>query len=51
MNLDGLMSCRSRLVATLGFLDLRDQPREVTLLRHWLDSWAGLGDVITGLTR
>jgi hypothetical protein len=42
---------RALLSVALGFLQLRDQPPEVTLLRRWLDSWAGLGDVITGLTR
>jgi hypothetical protein len=42
---------RGALTAALGFLQLRDQPPEVTLLRRWLDSWAGLGDVIAGLTR
>jgi hypothetical protein len=42
---------RALLTAALGFLQLRDQPPEVTLQRRWLDSWAGLGDVITGLTR
>jgi hypothetical protein len=36
---------------SLGFLQLRDQPPEVTPLSRWLDSWIGLGDVITGLTR
>jgi hypothetical protein len=42
---------RALLTAALAFLQLRDQPREVTLLRRWLDSWAGMGDVIAGLTR
>jgi hypothetical protein len=46
-----MTSRRALLDAALGFLQLRDQPREVTLLRRWLDSWAGLGDVIVGLTR
>jgi hypothetical protein len=40
---------RALLAAALGFLQLREQPAEVTLLRRWLDSWAGLSDVITGL--
>jgi hypothetical protein len=35
----------------LGFLQLCDQPPEVSLLRRWLDSWAGMGDVVAGLTR
>ena len=42
---------RSFLTAALGFLQARDQAPEITLLRRWLDSWAGLGDVISGLTR
>jgi hypothetical protein len=42
---------RALLTAALGFLQLRDQPPEVTLLRRWLDSWAGLGDVVAGLPR
>jgi hypothetical protein len=42
---------RVLLTAALGFLQGRDQLREVTQLRRWLDSWAGLGDVVTGLTR
>jgi hypothetical protein len=40
---------RALLSAALRFLQLRDQSPEVKLLRHCLDSWAGLGDVITGL--
>jgi hypothetical protein len=39
-------SRRALLMAALGFLQLRDQPPEVTLLRRWLDSWVRLGDVI-----
>jgi hypothetical protein len=42
---------RALLTAALGFLQVNDQPPEVMLLRRWLDSWAGLGDVIIGLTR
>ena len=42
---------RALLVAALGFLKLREQPAEVVMFRHWLDSWAGMGDVIAGLTR
>ena len=41
---------RALLTAALGFLRFREQPAEVATLRRWLDSWAGLGDVITGLT-
>jgi hypothetical protein len=42
---------RAVLLAGLGFLQLADQPAELVSLRRWLDSWAGLGDVIAGLTR
>lgn len=42
---------RALLIAALSFLQLHDPPREATLLRHWLDSWAALADVIAGLTR
>jgi hypothetical protein len=39
------------LVAALGFLQLREQPPEVTPLRRWLDSWAGLGAILDGMVR
>jgi hypothetical protein len=42
---------RSLLTAAPGFLHLHYPPAEVTLLHRWLDTWSGLGDVITGLTR
>jgi hypothetical protein len=42
---------RALLSAALGFLQLHEQPAEVAALRRWLDTWAGMGDVITGLTR
>jgi hypothetical protein len=42
---------RGQHTAALGFLRLRQQPAEVAMLRRWLDSWAGMGDVIAGLTR
>jgi hypothetical protein len=40
---------RALLTATLGFLQLRQEPTEVATLRRYLDSWRGLGDVVVGL--
>jgi hypothetical protein len=40
---------RALLTAALGFLQLRQQPAEVALLRRYLDSWRGLGDVVVGV--
>ena len=40
---------RALLTAALGFLQLRQEPTEVTTLRRYLDSWRGLGDVVVGL--
>lgn len=42
---------RALLTAALGFLQLGDQPPEVASLRRWLDSWNGLGAVVTGMER
>ncbi len=43
------------LTAALGFtlLDTRRKavPREVQALRKWMDTWRGLGDVVTGMNR
>ncbi len=44
-------SRRALLVAALGFLQLREQPPEIAPLRHWLDSWSGLGAIVTGMER
>jgi hypothetical protein len=44
-----LSNRRALLTAALGFLQLRQQPAEVALLRRYLDSWRGLGDVVVGL--
>jgi hypothetical protein len=44
------MNRRRALFATaLGFLQLREPPLEVGLLRRWLDTWAGLGAVVGGM--
>jgi hypothetical protein len=43
------MTGASLLAAALGFLQHRDQPPEITLLRRWLDSLGGAVDVIAGL--
>jgi len=37
------------LTAALGFLQLREDPSEIVMLRRWLDSWRRLGHVVTGL--
>ena len=42
---------RAVLVASLGFLELRQQSPEVAPLRRWLDSWSGLGAVVVGMER
>jgi hypothetical protein len=42
---------RALLTAALGFLQPREEPAEVATLRRYMDTWTGLGDVITGLTR
>jgi hypothetical protein len=38
---------RALLLAALGFLQLRGQPPEVAMLHRWLDSWNGVGLVVT----
>ena len=42
---------RALLTAALGFLQLQEALPEGALLRRWLDTWGGVGDLITGLTR
>jgi hypothetical protein len=42
-------SRRALLTAALGFLQLRQQTTEVALLRRYLDSWRGLGDLVVGV--
>jgi hypothetical protein len=42
---------RALLIAALGFLQLREQPPGVALLRRWMDSWAGLGAVLDGIVK
>jgi hypothetical protein len=39
------------LTAALGFLQLSDHPSEVAMLHRWLDSWKGLGAIVTGMER
>jgi hypothetical protein len=39
------------LRAALGFLRLGSNAPELQLLHAWLDSWAGIGLVVTGMTR
>ncbi len=46
---------RSLLTAALGFALLRTRdgaaPPETEVLRRWLDTWRGVGDVVTGMNR
>jgi hypothetical protein len=42
---------RAFLIAALGFLQLRQQPPEVAMLRRWLDSWKGIGTIVTRMER
>jgi hypothetical protein len=49
---DLLMTDRRRaglLTAALGFLQLSREHAEVAVLRRYLNSWRGLGDVVTGV--
>jgi hypothetical protein len=39
------------LRAALGFLQLAPRAPELRLLHRWLDTWAGLGLVVTGMAR
>lgn len=39
------------LRAALGFLQLRQPPAEIAPLRHWLDSWHGLGVIVETMER
>jgi hypothetical protein len=39
------------LRAALAFLRLRASAPELALLHRWLDSWAGLGWIVAGMTR
>jgi hypothetical protein len=46
---------RALLTAALGFALVDTQgkpaPKEIQLVREWLDNWKGLGQVVTGLQR
>jgi hypothetical protein len=39
------------LHATLAFAVLRPIEPELVMLHRWLDSWRGLGDIVTGMRR
>ena len=50
----GVLDPRRRLLhAALGFVSLRDAPRDAVLdrLHTWLDSWSGIGHVVAGMAR
>ena len=46
---------RALLTAALGFALLRTRdgsaPPETEMLCHWLDTWRGVDDVVTGMNR
>ena len=39
------------LKAALGFAQLRSSAPELQLVRRWLDSWRGIGDIVVGMHR
>jgi hypothetical protein len=41
----------SSLRAALAFLQLRARAPELHLLHRWLDTWSGIGLIVTGMTR
>ena len=51
----GLARRRALLTAALGFalVDTKGQPapKEVQLMREWLDTWTGIGQIVTGMAR
>lgn len=44
---------RALLIAAIGFARLdtrgRPAPKEIQLVREWLDNWTGIGHVVTGM--
>ena len=42
---------RSLLVAALGFALLEPRAPELALLHRWLDTWTGVGQIVTGMVR
>jgi hypothetical protein len=42
---------RAVVTAAVGFALLDSQTAEVHLVRSWLDTWSGIGHVITGMHR
>src|SRR5207247_9807792 len=42
---------RALLTAALGFTVLDPRERELRLLHAWLDTWRGVGDVVSGMKR
>jgi hypothetical protein len=45
------VKARARLQAALGFLALEPRAPELQLLHRCFDSWRGIGDIVTGMTR
>jgi hypothetical protein len=44
------MSTDDALRAALAAVLVRDRARELDIVRHWLDTWAGFGLVVAGMT-
>jgi len=42
---------RALLTSALGFALLDPREPELCLLHSWLDSWRGIGDIVTGMKR
>ena len=42
---------RSLLVAALGFALIERRTPELALLHRWLDTWTGVGQIVTGMLR
>jgi hypothetical protein len=42
---------RALLTAAVGFLQLPPQTSALRALRAWLDSWTGIGHIVTGMER
>jgi hypothetical protein len=47
-----VLDARARLIrAAVGFALVAPTEPELRLLHQWLDSWRGIGDVVTGMKR
>jgi hypothetical protein len=48
---DGLARRRSLMLTALVTAQMPDNVPEARMLRAWLDTWAGVGDIVTGVNR